>query len=75
MIPDKIKKLLIDHLVDISRLTHYENEGGYWKFFNLETMSGFELHMEGDDIYTLSVWSTTSFYIELSLKSASKIKA
>lgn len=77
MLPKHIRDLLTSYLIDVSRLTHVdfdETEGEeYWKVFNVDTMKGFEINYAEGDLYYISTWETTSFFIELSLNTAVEI--
>ena len=77
MLPNHIVELLSSHLVDISRLTHVDFDeqvdSEYWKVFNVATMTGFEIMYTEGDIYNIVIWSTTDFFIELSLNTAVEI--
>lgn len=70
MVTQDIRKLLSEHLIDLNKITHYKNEGDYWHFFNNESLTGYELYMKGQSVYTLEIWSTKPFYATLALKDA-----
>ena len=73
MLTEDVNKILNNHLIDMSKITHYKNDGDYWHFFNKDTLTGFELTLEGDEVYTLKVWWTTSFYKDLAMKDAKSL--
>jgi hypothetical protein len=66
----KIKALLNRHLINVNRLTHIIEEDQFWQLFNDETMTGVTISGNPSGSYDIEFWSSTSFFISLSIEQA-----